>query len=362
MSQPLTNLGLYGDFSICDKDIISGLNANFQLLDNLVQLAFTGFVATLPPSPAEGDKYILPDGTINLWNGSEWVTYPPQEGYIGYNKDDQKLYLFDGTNWVVVPASTIAFDNTGTTLTSTNLQDAIEEMIVIINSSSLNNVANVGTGAGVFKDITTGTINLRSLVAGYGIDITENTNEIELSVTDYAPIGSIIMSIIDQNYSNYFICDGQEISRSDFGVLFALIGTTYGSGDGSTTFNLPDFQALVPRGEGTRTVNTRTKTGPAIGTVQEDQMQKISGSFTPVSNPEANPAYMHFGGSTVTGAFTKTQASSNRKNAGLTSNYYESVGSFNFNSANSPNARVSSTDDGETRVSSFGVNFLIKVL
>lgn len=101
MSSPLTNLGLFGNFDVCDKDIIAGLNANFELLDNLVQLAFDSFVPELPEEPNEGDKYILStDGSINMWDGSKWLTYPAQDGYIAYNKDDESIYIYDGSNWI----------------------------------------------------------------------------------------------------------------------------------------------------------------------------------------------------------------------------------------------------------------------
>jgi len=39
----------------------------------------------------------------------------------------------------------------------------------------------------------------------------------------------------------WFLCDGQEVSRVGFAALFAAIGTLYGVGDGSTTFNVPKF-------------------------------------------------------------------------------------------------------------------------
>jgi microcystin-dependent protein len=41
--------------------------------------------------------------------------------------------------------------------------------------------------------------------------------------------------------SGFLECDGSAVSRSTYSALFAVIGTTYGSGDGSTTFNLPDL-------------------------------------------------------------------------------------------------------------------------
>ncbi len=46
----------------------------------------------------------------------------------------------------------------------------------------------------------------------------------------------------------YLVCDGSAVSRITYADLFAIIGTTYGSGDGSTTFNLPDYRGKFLRG------------------------------------------------------------------------------------------------------------------
>lgn len=48
--------------------------------------------------------------------------------------------------------------------------------------------------------------------------------------------------------SNWLLCQGQAVSRSTYSGLFGIIGTTYGAGDGSTTFNLPNMQGRVPVG------------------------------------------------------------------------------------------------------------------
>ena len=45
--------------------------------------------------------------------------------------------------------------------------------------------------------------------------------------------------------TNYMFADGSAISRTEYAELFTIIGTTYGSGDGSTTFNLPDKRERV---------------------------------------------------------------------------------------------------------------------
>lgn len=47
----------------------------------------------------------------------------------------------------------------------------------------------------------------------------------------------------------HLLCDGTAVSRTTYAALFAVIGTTYGVGDGSTTFNLPDLQQRFPLGK-----------------------------------------------------------------------------------------------------------------
>jgi microcystin-dependent protein len=57
--------------------------------------------------------------------------------------------------------------------------------------------------------------------------------------------------------SGFLECDGAAVSRSTYSALFSIIGTTYGSGDGSTTFNVPDLQDNVPVGKsGTKAVGS----------------------------------------------------------------------------------------------------------
>lgn len=51
--------------------------------------------------------------------------------------------------------------------------------------------------------------------------------------------------------TGWLLCDGTAVSRTTYAALFAIIGTAYGVGDGSTTFNLPDLRGRVPVGKGT---------------------------------------------------------------------------------------------------------------
>jgi microcystin-dependent protein len=50
--------------------------------------------------------------------------------------------------------------------------------------------------------------------------------------------------------TSWLLCDGSAISRSTYSALFAVISTSFGVGDGSTTFNIPDFRRRVPMGSG----------------------------------------------------------------------------------------------------------------
>jgi microcystin-dependent protein len=67
-------------------------------------------------------------------------------------------------------------------------------------------------------------------------------------VDQQVPIGSITMFGGPDAPTGWLECDGSAVSRTTYATLFALVGTTYGVGDGSTTFNVPNFGGRNPRG------------------------------------------------------------------------------------------------------------------
>lgn len=82
---------------------------------------------------------------------------------------------------------------------------------------------------------------------------------------DPCPAGAIMAYGSNTAPGGYLICDGSAISRTTYDHLFAAIGTTYGAGDGSTTFNLPDFRQRFLLGKATSgTGSTLGGTGGAI--------------------------------------------------------------------------------------------------
>lgn len=80
------------------------------------------------------------------------------------------------------------------------------------------------------------------------------------------PPGSVQMYVGSSSPSGWLICDGTAVSRTTYADLFGIIGTAYGAGDGSTTFNLPDFRGRAPIGVGTGSGLTARTRGDQVGT------------------------------------------------------------------------------------------------
>lgn len=74
------------------------------------------------------------------------------------------------------------------------------------------------------------------------------------------PTGSVLPFAGPSAPSGWLLCDGSAVARAQYVELFALIGTTYGAGDGSTTFNVPDLRGRVAVGVGLHAdVNARAR-------------------------------------------------------------------------------------------------------
>lgn len=68
--------------------------------------------------------------------------------------------------------------------------------------------------------------------------------------------GDIKYSGSPNSQDGWLVCDGSPVSRTDFANLFAAIGSTWGNGDGTTTFNIPDLRNRVLIGTGSHPIGT----------------------------------------------------------------------------------------------------------
>ena len=74
-------------------------------------------------------------------------------------------------------------------------------------------------------------------------------------ITNRSEVGAIKPWTKSTAPAGYVLCDGSAISRTDYADLFAVISTTYGAGNGSTTFNVPQLQGKMPQGYDGNTYN-----------------------------------------------------------------------------------------------------------
>jgi microcystin-dependent protein len=108
------------------------------------------------------------------------------------------------------------------------------------------------------------------------------------------PVGEVIMWPLASPPAGFLECDGAQISRATYAALFAVLGTTYGPGDGTTTFNLPDYRGEFLRGwahgstndpdKASRTNRGDGTTGDNVGTKQLSAF-KNHGHFLHYNSP-----------------------------------------------------------------------------
>lgn len=106
------------------------------------------------------------------------------------------------------------------------------------------------------------------------------------------PAGAMVMYGGDEAPSGWLLCDGSAVSRGKYAKLFDAIGTAYGAGDGSTTFNLPDLRDRFPLGVNTKTLGQTGggATHDTRGNHTHDGHGALLGSHTIATNTTAGGA------------------------------------------------------------------------
>lgn len=129
--------------------------------------------------------------------------------------------------------------------------------LIATNNSAIKSVVNGGIDN---SNINSSAAIAASKLAGYPSDSSKallgDGSWGNPTSTVAAPPGAVSMYAGSSAPSGWVLCDGSAISRSTYSTLFGVIGTSYGTGDGSTTFNVPDMRGRVAVG-----VNS---TGPTL--------------------------------------------------------------------------------------------------
>ena len=97
------------------------------------------------------------------------------------------------------------------------------------------------------------------------------TSNIQTQINSSTPAGTVMQFAGSSAPAGYLKANGNAVSRTTYAALFAAIGTTYGTGDGSTTFNVPDLRGEFVRGlDDGRGVDS----GRALGSAQADTLRQ----------------------------------------------------------------------------------------
>lgn len=105
------------------------------------------------------------------------------------------------------------------------------------------------------------------------VDIKGNLYDIEAFISPI-PVGTVLPFAGNTEPEGFLFTEGQEILRNAYPSLFAAIGTTYGEGDGVTTFNLPDYREMVFVGAGLNTrLDIKAHDVYDLGQFKDDQIQ-----------------------------------------------------------------------------------------
>ena len=180
------------------------------------------------------------------------LTSTPTGAELALNYADGKLYFKNSSGTVTLLASSTTVTNTfsaGTTGLTPNTPTAGP-----VTLSGTLNVANGGTGSNTLTAnnvlLGNGTSAVQEVAPGTAGNLLTSTGTTWSSQAPAPGVltGTIAMWPTASAPAGYLLCNGQQVSTSTYAALFAVIGTTFGSGSG--TFALPNYTNYMPIGAG----------------------------------------------------------------------------------------------------------------
>lgn len=143
-------------------------------------------------------------------------------------------------------------------------------------------------------------LNSHDITGTGNIDITgtiESSGDILCNGGSLVPLGVVLPYAGTSAPTNWLFCYGQEVSRTTYASLFAIISTTYGAGDASTTFNLPDLRGRVVAGQDDMGGTSANRLTNQSGGLDGDTLGASGGEETHVLTTAELAAHTHGAGS-----------------------------------------------------------------
>jgi microcystin-dependent protein len=136
-------------------------------------------------------------------------------------------------------------------------------------------------------------ISIDGTMAGNSDDAAPTEKAVKTYVDARLPTGSILAYGSTTAPSGYLKCDGTAVSRTTYAALFAVIGTTFGVGNGSTTFNVPDLNARSPMGAGAEAGLTTRTIGAKLGAESDTHTHNLDSDGYALVSHQSEDAELH---------------------------------------------------------------------
>jgi microcystin-dependent protein len=235
------------------------------------------------PSPSEGRViYLLNTDELQIYNGTEWIT------------------VIDTGNSENIAASTLTVGTlTATGLSTLSASTAIGDVsateINYLNGVTSNIQTQMDLKAPLASPALTGVPIAPTASAGTNTTQLATTAFVDAAVSVGMPTGAIIPFAGSTAPTGWLLCDGGStgLLRTTYAALFAVIGTTYGSGDGSTTFNVPDLRGRVVAGKDNMGGVAANRLSASVSGVTGTTLGAVGGSQSLTSHNHTQNSHNH---------------------------------------------------------------------
>ena len=238
---------------------------------------------TAPAAPGNGQLWVDTSSNpplLKVWNGATFTTVSTQPtvsaftnpgatapsspvlGQLWQNTSQtpDELKMWDGANWVRVDP--LGITQAAGDARYLQISAAASAYLALSGGTLTGNLTLVGTPSTTNMAATKGYVD---------------TQIAAIPSADATPAGTVIYSARSTAPTGYLKANGAAVSRSTYATLFAAIGTTYGAGDGSTTFNVPELRGEFARGlDDGRGIDTSR----ALGSAQAQSYQSHNHTVT----------------------------------------------------------------------------------
>jgi len=244
----------------------------------------------------------------------------------------------------------------------------------------INNAALTGsTTAQSLLVSGTSTVNTLS-ITGTGTAVTRSPGDNSTKIATTAYVDATLLGVFPSGIiapyagssapDGWMFCYGQAVDRTTYASLFTAIGTTYGSGDGSTTFNLPNYTDKMPIGKGAIAASIGSTGGSATTTLSSANLPShshtYSGSSTTICaytgiydsghSHAMGGTYQAYGQPSISSVLTQI---SGQNTGAAAANIIDPTHAHSFSWSGTTSTAGSST--AATTISPYlGINFIIK--